>query len=269
MQIEGQLDPETVKTAYVNRVKEVRENGDFEALLLDLNVARDTLLAHESGSRELVPALAKELAAISARQNELVEINDAKDEIRDSFSAIERRSINRIKGTRDLTGLLSAASAALAFGKENLMDLLPSVADVALYSQTLMLLSAIFAFFAFMANRRSGEVSSRMDDINRNLTRDRQISRLLLQVFRDEESLGEIEFEDRLRDTINELAGVRGRPSGAALILEMYGAIGLPVPIRIYLGREFVDDYIDYLLKSGHLYATGVSGTNMVFHKVK
>lgn len=269
LRIEGQFDPEAVKIAYINRVKEVRDDEDFEGLLLDLNVARDTLVANQSGSRDLVPALAKELATISARQTELAQISDARDEIRDSFGSIESRSINQIKGTRDLTGLLSAASAALAFSKENLSDIFPQLTDVTLYSQTLLLCSATLALFAFMASRRSGQVSSRIDEINRNLTRDRQINRLLVHVFRDEDSLEEIEFEYRLRDMIDALTGARSRRSEPARILEMYGAIGLPVPIRIYLGREFVDDYIDYLLKSGHLLATGVSGRDMIFHKVK
>ena len=199
----------------------------------------------------------------------MIQINDARDEIRDAFGSVERRSINRIKGTRDFTGLLSAASAALAFGKDNLSELLPSLNDITLYSQTLLLCSATLAFFAFMANRRSGEVSSRMDEINRNLTRDRQVSRLLLHVFRDEQSLGEVDFENRLHERINAMTGVGNRPSGMALVLEVYGAIGLPVPIRIHLGHDFVDDYIDYLLKSGHVNATGVSGQNMTFHKAK
>lgn len=265
--IEGEFDPETVKTAYIDRVKGVRDEVDFETSLLDLNVARDTLLGNLRGSRELVPVLAKELATISAKQNELMQINDAKDEIREVFGSVERRSINRIKGTRDFTGLLSAASAALAFGKDNLTDLLPSLTDATLYSQTLLLCSATFACLAFMANRRAGEVSSRMDEINRNLTRDRQTSRLLLHVFRDEESLGEIEFEDRLQDAISASTGGRSRSSTSDRILDMYGAFGLPVPIRIHLGRDFVDDYIDYLIKSGHVQATGVSGKDMIFHK--
>jgi hypothetical protein len=269
LMIKGEFDPETVKAAYFDRVKEVRGEEDFETLLLELNVARDTLLGNHSNSRELVPVLAKELATISAKQNELMQINDAKDEIRETFGSVERRSINRIKGTRDITGLLSAASAALAFGKDNLPEFLPSLTDATLFSQTLLLWSASLAFLAFMANRRAGEVSSRMDEINRNLTRDRQISRLLLHVFRDDQSLTEIEFEARLQDEISASTGVRNRSSALDRVLELYGSIGFPVPIKIHFGRDFVDDYIDYLTKSGHVNATGVSGHDMTFHRAK
>ena len=55
----------------------------------------------------------------------------------------------------------------------------------------------MFAVFAFMANRRAGEVSARMDEVNRTLTRDRQIGRLLVRVFGEEAYLDEAEFEDR------------------------------------------------------------------------
>lgn len=154
LMIEGEFDPAQVKVAYFDRVKEIRAQEDFETSLLELNIARDTLLRNQSSGRELVPVLAKELAAISAKQNELMQINDAKDEIRETFGSVERRSINRIKGTRDFTGLLSAASAALAFGKDNLSVFLPSLTDATLYSQTLILCSATLALFAFMANRR-------------------------------------------------------------------------------------------------------------------
>lgn len=265
--IEGEFDPETVKAAYFDRVKEVRDEEDFETSLLELNVARDTLLGSQSAGRELVPVLAKELAVISSKQNELMQISEAKDEIRETFDLVERRSINRIKGTRDITGLLSAASAALAFGKDNISELLPSLSDATLYSQTLLLCSATLALLAFMANRRAGEVSSRMDEINRNLTKDRRISRLLLHVFRDDKSLAETDFENRLQAEISILTGERNRLSALGRVLDIYGAIGLPVPIRLHLGRDFVDDYIDYLIKSGHVNATGVSGHDMKFHK--
>ncbi len=166
LMIVGGFDAETVKAAYFDRVKEVRDEEDFETKLLELNVARDTLLQNQGNSRELVPVLAKELATISAKQNELMQISDAKDEIRETFGSIERRSINRIKGIRDITGLLSGASAALAFGKDSLPEFLPYLTDATLFSQKLFLLSAILAFFAFMTNRRAGAVSSRMDEIN-------------------------------------------------------------------------------------------------------
>ena len=269
LMIEGEFDPATVKAAYFDRVKEVRDEDGFETSLLELNVARDTLLGNQSNSRELVPVLAKELATISAKQNELMQINDAKAEIRETFGSVERRSINRIKGTRDIAGLLSAASAALAFGKDNLSEFVPSLTDTTLYSQTALMCSATLAFFAFMANRRVGEVSSRMDEINRNLTKDRQISRLLLHVFRDDESLTEIDFEARLQDEISTSTGVRNRSSVPHPVFGIYEKIGLPVPIRIHLGRDFVDDYIDYLTKTGHVNTIGVSGHDMTFHKAK
>ena len=129
-----ELDPESVKAAYIDRVKEVQNDVEFENLLLELNVARDSLLSSTNGSCEIVPVLVKELAIISAKQNELAQINDARDEIRDVIGSVERRSINRIKGARDLTGLLSAAFAALAFGKDIIADLLPSQADTTSYS---------------------------------------------------------------------------------------------------------------------------------------
>lgn len=269
LRIEGQFDSETVKAAYLDRVKAVRGDGDFETLLQDLNVARDTLLMNQNGSRELVPVLARELAVISAKQNELIQVNDARDEIREAFGAIERRSISRIKGTRDLTGVLGAASAALAFGKDNLAEFFPALADSTQYSQVLLLCSAFLALFAFLANRRSSEMSSRMDEIKRNLTRDRQISRLLVDVFRDDESLEEIDFVVRLEFEINDLTGGRVRSGSMNRIFGFYETIGLLVPTRIHLGRDFVDEYIDYLLKSGHVKATGVSGQDMIFHKVK
>lgn len=269
LMIEGQPDPEVVQSAYTDRVKEIRGNADFDALLLELNIARDSLIAKLNNDGELVPILAKELATISAKQNELVQMNDARDEIRDTFGTIERHSISRIKGTRDLTGILSAASAALAFGKDNLSEILPSLTDSTLYSQMLLLSSAMLAFFAFTANRRSEEVSSRIDEINRSLTRDRQISRLLLHVFRDEDSLNEVEFEARLQAQINEITGTRSGSSSMQRVLELYGTIGLPVPIRIRLGSDFLEDYIDYLTKSGHIRTTGVSARDMAFHKAK
>lgn len=267
--IEGEFDPATVKAAYFDRVKEVRDEEDFETLLLELNIARDTLLGSQGSGRELVPVLAKELASISAKQNELMQISDAKDEIKDTLGSVERRSVNRIKGTRDIAGLLSAASAALAFGKDNLSEFLPPLTDATLYSQTLLMCSASLAILAFMANRRAGEMSLRMDEINRNLTRDRRISRLLLHVFRDDESLPEIEFEARLQDEIGASTAVRNSSSLAGRVLDIYGAFGFPVPIRIHLGRDFVDDYIDYLTKSGHVNSSGVSGHDMTFHKAK
>jgi hypothetical protein len=52
-------------------------------------------------------------------------------------------------------------------------------------------------------------------------------------------------------------------------IFDVYGSFGLPVPITIHLGRDFVDDYIDFLIKSGHIQATGVSGQDLAFHKAK
>jgi hypothetical protein len=266
--IKDKFDTDEVRSSYIGQVKAIRDDANFEALLLELNVARDTLLENLTGSREIVPVLAKELASISAKQNQLLQINDARDEIRDTFSSVERNSIRRIRSTRDFTGILSAASAALAFGKENLSEILPSLADSASYSQTLLLFSAMFGFFAFMANRRSGQVSARMDQINRVLTRDRQTNRLLLHVFGDEEDLEEMKFEDRLRSEINSITGAGGKPSELQRAIDLYGAIGLPVPLRIHLGRDFVDDYIDYLSKSGYIKTTGVSGHNMVFHKV-
>ncbi len=269
LKIEGEFDSEKVKAAYIDCVKEARDEEDFETSLLNLNIARDTLLGSQSSGRELVPVMVKELAAISAKQNELMQINNARDEIRETFGSVERRSVNRIKGTRDITGLLSAASAALAFGKDNLSVFLPSLTDATLYTQTLILCSATLAFFAFMANRRAGEVSSRMDELNRNLTRDRQISRLLLYVFRDNESLSEIEFETRLKNKILASPGVRNRSTELDRVFDFYGAIGLPAPINIHLGHDFFDDYIDYLTKSGHVNATGISGHDMTFHKVK
>ena len=221
LMIEGEFDPETVKAAYFDRVKEVRDEEDFETSLLELNVARDTLLGSQSAGRELVPVLAKELAVISSKQNELMQISEAKDEIRETFDLVERRSINRIKGTRDITGLLSAASAALAFGKDNISELLPSLSDATLYSQTLLLCSATLALLAFMANRRAGEVSSRMDEINRNLTKDRRISRLLLHVFRDDKSLAETDFENRLQAEISILTGETDCRLWAAFLISM------------------------------------------------
>jgi len=267
LSIKGHLDADTVKTAYINRVKEVRDNADFEKLLRELNVARDTLLESLEGSREIVPSLAKELTSISDKQNRFLQINDARNEIREVFGSLERRAISPLKGTRDLTGVLSAVSAALAFGKDNISEFLPSLTDSTLYSQTLFLLSAIFGFYAYMANQRSRHVSARLDEIKRTLTRDRQINRLLIHVFGEEDSLEEMNFEDRLQTEINAVLGVSGKPSAFQVGLEVYGALGFPVPVKIRLGRDFIDDYIDYLVKSGYIKATGVSGRDMIFHK--
>jgi len=260
-------DAEKIKGAYLDRVKEARNTPEFEDSLRQLNVARDTLLDMTSASRELVPVLATQIAAISARQNQLALLNDAKDEIRSTFGAIERRSVNQLKGTRDLTGILSAISAALVFGKDNFSELFPSLAETTLYSQTLLLMSACFAFMAFMANRRASTVSTRLDEINQHLTRERQISRLLGRVFADQDRLSEEEFEDRLAFEIRLHTGASREPSAIGRALDMYGAIGMPVPVRIHLGRGFTDDYIDFLIKAGHIKPSGTSGRDMVIHR--
>lgn len=267
LKIEGQFDSSIVKSAYLERVREVRNSEDFETLLLGLNMARDALELNQNDSRDLVPFVARELAGITAKQKELSQINEARDEIRDVFGSVERRSISHIKGSRDIAGLLSAGSAALVFGKESFSELFPFVTDVTLYNQVLLFASAILAFLAFMANRRAKEVSALMEEINRKLTRDRQIDQLLLRVFADEESLDEEDFVFDLRFEIiasTRMAygwGLKGQ------ILDALRKIGLLAPREIDLGRDFVDDYIEYLLKSGHVKVTGISGKDMRFYK--
>lgn len=268
LKIEGEFEPAIVKAAYIQRVKETRDDVDFEQSLLDLNIARDTLLEYQRGG-EVVPVLKKELATISAKQNELMKVNEARDEIRDALNSFERRSISQIKGSRDFAGLLSALYAALAFGRENISEFFPLLADTTLYSQILLLSSAIFALIAFLINRRATQVSSRIDEIKRNLTRDRVISRLLTDVFYESDTLEEFYFLFGLEYEIKNLTVGKARSPFENRFLKLCGALGFPVPIRINLGRDFVEEYTDYLLKSGHVTATGVSGHDMIFHKTR
>lgn len=267
LSLDGDSSEKAVREAYLARVKDIRNETDFEQQLQQLNVARDRLLEASTDGRELVPALAKELAEITAKQNNLALANDAREEIRNTFNTIERHAVNKIKGTRDLTGLLSAASAALAFGRENLSEFLPSLAGSTPYSQTLLITSACLAFMAFMANRRAVATASKLDEINQSLTRDRQINRLLGNVFHNETSLTEREFEEHLLSEIQKFTGARHERSELSRVLEIYGALGVPVPVRIHLGYRFADDYIDYLIKSGRITTTGTSGNDMMVHK--
>jgi len=268
LSVEDGYDSECVRNAYIERVKEVRNEPDFDKILQELNVARDCLLENTAGGREIVPVLARELTALSAKQTELARINDARDEFKSSFGTIEARNISRIKGARDITGLFSAISGILAFTRENISDLLPFIGDVTPYGQILLLASGILALLTYLANRRASLVSVRMDEIKRQLTRDREISRLLGAIFSEKNIIEEEKFESKLLNGIGLISGVGRRLSNKTDIIEIYGAIGLPVPIRIYLGGNFSDDYIDFLIKSGYIRVSGTSGKDMMFHRM-
>ena len=208
------------------------------------------------------------MTEISAKQNDLALANDAREEIRSTFNSIEKRTVNKIKGTRDLTALLSAASAALAFGRENLSELFPSFTGLAQYSQLLLMASASLAVMAFMANRRAAATARKLDEMNLSLTRDRNISRLLARVFRNQTSFTEREFEEKLLNEIHDFSGAQlERSDSFSQVLEIYAALGVPLPVRIYLDHQFTDDYIDYLIKSGKITASGTSEMDMIIHK--
>lgn len=135
--------------------------------------------------------------------------------------------------------------------------------------QVLFLMSAVFAFTAFMANRRANLVSDQLKEINHVLSRDRQINRILGSVFEDLDRLPENDFEDKLSMQIAILTGTNQEKSPTDKELDTLGLLGFPVPIRINLGRGFTDDYIDYLLKGGRIFTSGVSGRDMVVFRTK
>lgn len=264
----GEYTEETVGNAYLERVKAVRNEPEFEETLKQLNIARDSLLDSLSDSRELAPILAKELAAISTQQSKLVQFNDAREEIQATFNSIEKRYVNRSKGTRDVIGLLSAVSAVLSFSRDNFSGLFPALSSSPIYAQMLLLTSGGLAVIAFMANHKSNALASRMQEIKKQLTRGRTISRILENVFFHQTSLTEQNFEELLLCHIVSSTGTYHKPSMRDGILEFYEFLGIPIFNRIYLGPDFIDNYIDYLIKLEHVKASGISGNNMMFHKV-
>jgi len=266
LRLDEQIDSDEIKKAYTDRVKEIKNDPDFDAKILDFNIARDVLLAFTHQSRDLVPVLAKELAQISAKQQSALRLIEAKDEVRHSLRVIGNRTTSRIRHRRDMTAFLGIMAAGVAFAKENLEEFAALFPDVSVLSPTLFLASAMLGFMAFMTNQRASRVLEAIEEVNTTLTRERAVLRVLSAVFGPETSLSEKEFSRRVVDQVQSLTGSRGEEKQSAVkeALELYASIGLlPLPVEVRLDQSFYDGYLDFLLKTDYVSISGVRGEEL------
>ena len=253
LEIDGEFTRETIQSAYIEAVKNARGKDDLETVLADLNVARDVLNAELDSSHELVSTVGRQLAEITARQTEIVAVQEARQQFGESVSALGRHQAARFRGARDVTGIVSALSGVLAFGKSNLLEIAPQLAASHQFSQMLLLMCAVLAAMAYGANRNAARTIENAQQLNHALTRERQIDRILSDVFRYRTTMTEEEFEHQLTACVSRFTGSDRRDSVITRALEMYSMLGFPIGRHIRVTRSMIDDYVDFLIKAGHI----------------
>ena len=263
-----------IQLAYIQNVRSQKDDEDFESILKQLNIARDSLTENVSFSMALVPVIAKELNLVNREQKKLALRQEAKEDFSDSVVVVEKRVVGRIRQSRDAAGLLGAASAGLAFFRENIGDIMGTDPLSPFMSRYLLIASAVFGVLAFISHLHSKNVQNQLANLKKTLTRQRTIDRILDKIFAESDSLSETAFERALRSAITQTMGIRLRESkslGTPLerTLDVYAAIGFPILPSLMLSIDFVEDYIDFLIRSDHVATHGKSGRNLLITRKK
>jgi len=239
--VTGRDKTEKIQSAYIKKVRALQQSEDFETHLKNLNIARDTLLDTTDNSRELSTVLASELAEIKRKQNEIINLNDAKEELRASLVLVKSQKVAKHKGFRDSVGLMSALSAAAFFGKDRLLELFPSPTGTAAELElALLIVGSLCAVSAFVFHRRSEGIAAKLDAVNQNLMRELTIQSMLNFVFEDQDQLEGDEFNWRLRWFIERTA------EQAEHSVQLWDRESRPKSLSIVL----VDGYTDFLVKT-------------------
>ena len=140
-----------------------------------------------------------------------------------------------------------------AFAKDNLAEIAPQLASSHIVVQTLLVACTTFAAMAYGANRNATKSIEYTQELNHALTRERQIGRILSEVFEQSVGMSEFEFEHRLAACISHFTGAERHPSITHRALEFLSMFGLPVGRHIEVTKSLVDDYVDFLIKAGRI----------------
>jgi hypothetical protein len=262
---------EELQHAFIEKTKNAHKNGDSKDLQLELNVARDVLTEEMNSGTALVPTLTRELVKIVAQQELVSKRQEAKDEFFESLGIAKNRVVTRLYGNRDMAGLFSAFSAGAIFLKNDIAEV--TAAFPAVTGGFLVLTSAVFAVFAFMAHRSAKRLEDRTAELNKILTRQRSIERVLSGVFGGLETLEEARFEEGIVQAIEDETGLRHqsqRLNSTSRVLDIYRDFGLlPTRFNRLIGHGFIEDYIDFLIKSEFVATINDSELGLVFTKKK
>lgn len=262
---------EELQGAYMAKTKTAHKNGQSDDLQQEFNVARDVLSEEIESSRVLVPLLTRELVKISEQQELVSKRREAKEELFDSMSLIKNRVISRLNAHRDFASLFSAISAGATFLKDDIAQI--TAIFPAFTGGALVFVSATFAFFAFMAHRSAKRVEAQTAELNKILTRQRSIDRVLDAVFSADGVLGERQFEQRLIEIMQGETGLRHLPDRSDLkvrVSNVYRDIGLlPQRLDRLMSEGFIEDYVDFLIKSEFVTTTKSAEQGFLFSRNK
>ncbi|MEP2735361.1 MAG: hypothetical protein ABJP34_03605 [Erythrobacter sp.] len=259
-----------IQENYLAKVKQAKEDANFEAILKELNVARDTLVEERTKGQEIVPYLAKEISRLNEEKNRSLKIQDARENLKECLDVCESRAIAKIHQNRDTSGFISAISAGTVFVLNNIEKIPPEYTLSPSLNLFLVGIAAVSAGMAYLSHRRAKRASDEIKSINQALSRQRSIERILNFAFGPADTLGEIEFEERLTEALVALMGM-APPEASSIqrIRELYATVGLPLVVRPTVDTNFVDEYIDFMLKSGNLMTSGSSGLDLQYRKMQ
>lgn len=258
LKLTGNLSREKIQSAFIKEVKGANSSTDFESHLKKLNVARDVLMQGHTESRELSTVAINELAELKRQHNELVNLNEAKEELRETLRSVKSKSISNLKSVRDSATILAAVSAAAFFGKDRLLELpLSPTGTLAEFELVLLLLGSMCGIAAFVFHRRADQLDVLLDTTNQSLLREVTIRNMLGFVFEDNDELEEHEFDWRLRWFIE-------RVIGKEIGLETRSQKG-GKPDAI--ARSLVPGYTDFLIKAGKVKFETNSLDELIFKK--
>lgn len=257
-----------VKAAYLEKTKAAHKRGQSEERQQALNVARDTLNEELDLAGAITPMLTRELVRMSTQQELTSKRQSARDDLTASIEIAKVRVVNRLHSNRDITVILSALAGGAAFLRQNIAEI-TQVPISPWMSSGLLLTSAYLAILAFMANHAAKRAEERTIELNKVLTKQRTIDRILHHTFSESDSLSEGSFETRVIESIEMETGARQSRSlwERRDPLEVYRQM-MPFASQEVCHKVF-DDYVDFLITSDYVTTHGTSGHNLIITRKK
>ncbi|MEQ1726108.1 MAG: hypothetical protein ABL882_09310 [Sphingopyxis sp.] len=259
---------EELKAAYLKKTKAAHTRGQTEDKQQALNVARDTLTEELNSAGAIAPILTRELVRITTQQELTSTRRSAKDDLAASMEIAKVRKVNRLHTNRDVAGILAALAGGAGFLRENIAEIL-QVSISPWMSSALLLTSAYLAVMAFISSHAAKRVEERTIELNKVLTRQRTIDRILAHTFAESDSLSEGSFEAKVIEGIEIQTGVRqsqdkwDHERSPAIFRQI-----MPFGIR-GVGNEVFEDYVEFLISSSYVTTYGTSGRNLTITKKK